>query len=64
MIVKYHKIYLRNILRNAKIADDNIKTTILSKEKHYLVFDRNEQDIIDRIPNPVVLITDLNSAKN
>ena len=55
---------LRNILRNAKIADDNIKTTILSKEKHYLVFDRNEQDIIDRIPNPVVLITDLNSAKN
>ena len=53
---KNHLIYFKS-------SDDNLKQEITSKDKYFAVFNLSEEEIILKIPNPIQLVTNLNSAK-
>ena len=55
---------LKNIIYSQRKVDEKIKNDIIQREKHYEVFDQNEENIILKIPNPLQLTTQLDSAKN
>ena len=55
---------LKNIIYSQRKVDEKIKNDIVQREKHYEVFDQNEENIILKIPNPLQLTTQLDSAKN
>jgi len=55
---------LKNIIISQRKIDEKIKNDILQREKHYAVFDQSEENIILKIPNPIQLTTQLDSAKN
>ncbi len=53
----------KNHLIYSKTIDDNLKKEIASKEKYYEVFKLSEEEILLKIPNPLQLVTNLNSSK-
>ena len=55
---------LKNIIYSQRKVDEKIKNDIVQREKHYEVFDQNEENIILKIPNPLQLTTQLDSANN
>ena len=55
---------LKNIIYSQRKVDEKLKNDIIQREKHYEVFDQSEEDIILKIPNPLQLTTQLDSANN
>jgi hypothetical protein len=55
--------YLKQILENSRKKDEEVKNAFTRREKHIEVFEKSEEEIFKRIPNPIELTTNLNSTK-